>query len=200
MPILSMIAQGDSDLTAYPNELLRTNIPEQQNNSFWFPTPENPGKPEDQTPIQTRILKQLAELKNKVKLNPEESAESRNKFFKRFEWIETILIELETQAIGDILVDYLDLFARHRVDIGMNTEFKVKLTPKDDKAVYSQSLPMPIHLKEYLIVELVLIHKYGVITVLPFSKYASPINCTKEAQRKITSPCRSPEYKKYDCG
>ena len=66
------------------------------------------------------------------------------------------------------------------MDIWMNTEFKVKLTPKDDKAVYSQSLPMPIHLKEDLIVELALMHKYGIVTVLPFSKYASPIF----AQRK----------------
>ena len=32
---------------------------------------------------------------------------------------------------------------------------------------------MPIHLKEDLIVELALMHKYGIITVLPFSKYAS---------------------------
>ena len=61
------------------------------------------------------------------------------------------------------------------MDLGMNTEFKVKLTPKDDKAVYIQSLRMPIHLKEDLIVELALMHKYGIITVLPFSKYASPI-------------------------
>ena len=62
----------------------------------------------------------------------------------------------------------------------MNTEFKVKLTPKDDKAVYSRSLRMPIHLKEDLIVELALMHKYGTMTLLPFSKYASPIF----AQRK----------------
>ena len=54
------------------------------------------------------------------------------------------------------------------MDIGFNTEFKVKLTPIDDEAVYSQSLPMPIHLKEDLIVELALMHKYGIITVLPF--------------------------------
>ena len=45
------------------------------------------------------------------------------------------------------------------MDIGMNTEFKVKVTPKDDKAVYSQNLPMPIHLKEDLIVELALMRK-----------------------------------------
>ena len=50
--ILSMIPQVDPDLTAYLNELLRTNKPEQQNDTFWFPTPENPGKPEDHTPIQ----------------------------------------------------------------------------------------------------------------------------------------------------
>ena len=51
MATLSMIPQGDSDLTAYLNELLRTNEPEQQDKTFWFPTPENPGKPEDHTPI-----------------------------------------------------------------------------------------------------------------------------------------------------
>ena len=62
----------------------------------------------------------------------------------------------------------------------MNTEFKVKLTPKDDKTVYSQNLPMSTHLKEDLNAELALIHKYGIITVLPFSKFASPIF----AQRK----------------
>ena len=80
---------------------------------------------------------------------------------------------MEKQAIEDNLVDYHDIFARHRMDTGMNMEFKVKLIPKED--VFSQSLPTPIHLKEDLNVELALMHKYGVITVLPFSKYASPI-------------------------
>ena len=80
MAILSMIPQGDPDLTAYLNELLRTSKPEQQDNTFWFPTPENPGKPEDHTPIQTRILNELNELKDKEKLNPQESTESRKKF------------------------------------------------------------------------------------------------------------------------
>ena len=175
MAILSMIPQDDPDLIAYLNELLRTNKPEQQIITFWFPTPENPGKLEDHTPIQTRILKELNELKNKEKLNPQESIESRNRFLKRFDWTDTLLTAMEKQAIEDILVEYHDIFARHRMDIGMNTKFKVKLIPKDDKALYSQSLPMPIHLKKDLIVELALMHKYGIITVLPFSKYASPI-------------------------
>ena len=67
----------------------------------------------------------------------------------------------------------------------MNKELKVKLTPKDDKAVYSQSLLMPIHLKEDLIVELALMHKYGIITVLPFSKYASPIFAQRWSNGKL---------------
>ena len=71
------------------------------------------------------------------------------------------------------------------MDIGTNTEFKVKLTPKDDKAAYSQSVPMPIHLKEDLIVELALLPKYGTITVLPFSKHASPIFGHRKTNRKL---------------
>ena len=67
----------------------------------------------------------------------------------------------------------------------MKTEFKVKRTSKDYKVVYSQSLPMPIHLKEDLIVELALIRKYGIITVLPFSKYASPIFAQRKPNGKL---------------
>ena len=54
---LSMIPRSDPDLTTYLNELLRTNTPEQQNNFFWFPTPENTGKSECNSPTQTRIVK-----------------------------------------------------------------------------------------------------------------------------------------------
>ena len=46
MAVLSMIPEGDSDLITYLTELLRTNKPNQQTNTFWFPTPENPGNTE----------------------------------------------------------------------------------------------------------------------------------------------------------
>ena len=185
MAILSMVPQDDPDMTAYLNELLRTSKPEQQENAFWFSTPENPGQPEDHTPIQTRILKELNELKDKEKPNPQESTEARNKYLKRFDWTDTLLTETEKQASEDILVEYHDIFARHRMDIGMNKEFRVKLTPKDDKTVYSQNLPKPIHLKKDLIVELALMHKYGIVTVLPFSKYASPIFAQRKPNGKL---------------
>ena len=63
--IFSMIPEGDPDLTTHLSELLRTNKPQQQSNTFCFPTPENPVKLEDHTPIQTRILKDLRELQEK---------------------------------------------------------------------------------------------------------------------------------------
>ena len=175
MAILSMIPEGDPDLISYLTELLRTNKPDQQTNTFWFPTPKSSGNTDDHTPIQTRILKELRELQPEEKLNPKDDIESRMEFLRRFDRTDSLLTETEKQTVEDILVEYHDMFARHRRDIGLNTEFKVKLAPEDDKVVYSQILPMPIHLKEDFIVDLALMHKYGIITVLPFSKYASPI-------------------------
>ena len=132
--ILIMIPEGYPDLTTYLVELLKRNKLDQQNNTFWFPTPKNPANLEDHTPIQTRILKQQRELQQK-KLNPKDDTESQTKFLERFDWTDTLFTETEKQAVEDILVEYHDIFARHRMDIGMNTEFKVRLTPKDDKAV-----------------------------------------------------------------
>ena len=135
MENLSIIPQSDADLNAYLNELLKTIETEQQNNTFWFPTPENFEIIEGQTPIQTQVLIHIIDVNEKETLDPQESTESRNKLLKRFDWTDTLLTETEKKAIEDILVDYHDIFARHRMENGMNTEFKVKLTPKDDKAV-----------------------------------------------------------------
>ena len=82
--------------------------------------------------------------------------------------------------IESILVEFHDIFARHRFDIGMNEEFMVKLTPKDDSPAFSQRLPAHIHLKEDILVALALLHEYGIITALPFSKYVSPIFAKKK--------------------
>ena len=121
-------------------------------------------------------------MQRKEKLNPKDDAESRKKISERFD---LELTETEKQAVEYILIGYHVIFARHTMDIGTNTHFKVKLTPKDDKAVYSQKLPMLIHLREDLIVELALMHKYGIITVLRFSKYASPIFAQRKPNGKI---------------
>ena len=81
-----MIPEGDPDLNNYLSELLRTNKPDQRNNTFQFPTPENPGNIEHHNSFQTRFLKELRELQQKEKLNQKEDAESRSEILKRFDW------------------------------------------------------------------------------------------------------------------
>ena len=73
-----MIPQGNPDLTAHQHEFLREKDPEQQTNTFWLPSPENPGKPEDHTPTQSRILNELIEIKETKKLNPKEERRCPN--------------------------------------------------------------------------------------------------------------------------
>ena len=154
MANLGKIPKGDPNLTTYPNELLRMNEPEQQNNLFCFPTTENLGKIGDHTHMQIRILRECLEIKEKEKFDPQDDTEFQIIFLERFDWTKKLLTEAEKQAKDDILGVYPNIFPSHSMDIGITREFKLKLAPKDNKAVYNQSLPMPIHLEGYLIVEL----------------------------------------------
>ena len=61
--IFKMIPKGDLNLATYLNGLLRENEKGKRINTFWFTTPENLGKSDDHTAIQTQIRKELSELK-----------------------------------------------------------------------------------------------------------------------------------------
>ena len=82
-----------------------------------------------------------------------------NSFFANFDWADSTLNSAEIAEIQEFFVDFHNIFARHRFDIGVNEDFKVTLTPKDDSPAYSQSLPTPINLKEDIFVELALLHR-----------------------------------------
>ena len=180
------LSQNDQEQAAhYVSSLIKTNKNSQNTEIYWFPTPENPGNPEEHTPIQKRILRKLQALRDLETLDPTENEESRAKFFENFDWKDSTLTSDKKAKIEELLVEFYDSFGRHRFDIGMNEEFKVKLTPIDDSAAYSQSLPAPINLKEDILVELAMLHRYGIITTLPFSKYASPKFAQKKSNGKL---------------
>ena len=105
-------------------------------------------------------------------------------FAKRIDGTDTMLTEADKQAVEDILFEYHKKFARHRIDKRMDTEFKVKLTLKDEKSVYTKNLPMLMDLKEDLIVELAPMGNHGIITVLLFTEYANP-NFARRKPSKI---------------
>ena len=90
------------------------------------------------------------------------------------------------QTVEALPADFHNIFARHRFDIGISTEWKVQLKTLNNRPAFSQSLPEPINLKDDILVEIALLHKYGAITKLPYSKYASP----KFAQRKPNGKLR----------
>ena len=124
-----------------------------------FSTPESLGKLDHHTPIEKRILGKLFELKEIEKLNPQDNLESRYKFHEIIDWTDTLLTDDKKRDIEKLLVDYHDIFAAHRMDIGMNTELKMKPNPLDDKRVYNQNMSMPIILNKNLTVELALMQR-----------------------------------------
>ena len=169
----------------YIKSLLKTWKTDEVNETYWLPTPHNPGNETEHTPIQTRFFNELLELEQLEKLNPLEDTDSRDQFLSNFDRTDSTSQLDAKQAVENLLVEFCDIFAWHRFDIGINTEFKVQLTPLDNRPAYIQSLPVPINLKDDILVELALLHKYGIIMTLPFSKYASPIFAQRKPNGKL---------------
>ena len=132
-----LLQDNPENAAYYASSLIKSTKPEVFLENCWFPTPEDPGDPQHHTPIQKRILSELINLQELEKLNPQDDPESRRQFLSNFDWTDSMLQPAEIARIEDLLVEFHDIFARHRFDIGMNEDFKVKLTPKDDSPAYS---------------------------------------------------------------
>ena len=180
-----LLNENEEDAIYYVSILLRANRNHDQYEQYWFQTPKNPRDEGSHTPIQRRFLQELRNLQEAEQLDPQNDEESRRKSFGNFDWKYSMLQQHEVKKVESLLVEYHDIFARHRYDIGMNEEFTVKVTPKDNSPAYSQNLPTPVNPKEDILVELALLHKYGIITRLPFFKYASPIFAQKKPNEKL---------------
>ena len=75
------------------------------------------------------------------------------------------------------------IFARHRLDIGANEEFK--LTPENDKPLYTQGQQTPIHYRDEVLVESALLQYWEIITTLTYSKYSSPTFAVRKPSGKL---------------
>ena len=124
-----LLNENEEDAIYYISSLLKANRNDDQNEQYWFPTPENPGDETTHTPIQQKILKKLRNLQHLEQLNPHYDVESRRKILSKFDWKDSMLQQHEIRQIETLLVVFHDIFARHRFDIGVNEEFTVKLTP-----------------------------------------------------------------------
>ena len=64
----------------YIDSLLKAKRNNDQNEQYLFPTPENSRDEMSHTPIQQRMLRELRNLQQAEKLNPQDEIESRRKF------------------------------------------------------------------------------------------------------------------------
>ena len=118
-------------------------------------------------------------------MSPKLNGTDRNAFLKRFDWTHSLLTNSHIEELKNLLVEFSDIFAKHRFDVGFNTELTIKLTPDTDKPVYTQSAPTPIHLRDELLVELALMQYYNILTTLIQSKYSSPMFAQRKPSEKL---------------
>ena len=185
MPVehLNLITKYPDEAEAVINQLF---VNPEMKSTKWYPTPETCSDPNKLNANSTRrIYDEILALRELEKLDTSQSDEQRMNFLKNFNWDESLLTPSQQLQVEELLVKYNSIFARHRFDIGMNTDFKVKLTPQNQEPVYSQSLPTSTNLKDDLLVELALMQEYGIITSLPHSKYSSPIFAQRKPNGKL---------------
>ena len=125
--------------------------------------------------VEKRIYDELVKFKNLEAIQPLSRNEDRKTFLNAIKWSDSVLSDKDKERTEQLLVEFNDIFTRHRLDIGYAHKFSVKLTPDTNRPVYSKTQRISIHLKDDLLVELALLQYYGVITTLPFSRYSSPI-------------------------
>ena len=176
--ILSMIPQGDPDLTAYLNKFLRTNktraakqhlrLPKTW--KFWKAWGSNPNtdtnpqridwtqrRRRTQSTRGHRISKQISQT---IWLDWHTSNRNRK----------TSNLEYPGRPSWHFLQTQNGYWGEHGIQGETNPDSRQSC--KQPKSTNADPFA---HIKEDLIVELALMHKYGMVTVLPFSKYASPI-------------------------
>ena len=125
-----LLQDNPKNAAYYASGLIKSTKPEDFKESYWLPTPEDPGDPRHLTPIQKRILSELIHLQELEKFNPQNDHESRRQFLTKFDRTDSLLQQAEIARVEDLLVEYHAIFARHKFDKERNEDFKVKLTPK----------------------------------------------------------------------
>ena len=96
-----------------------------------------------------------------------------------------MLTKDQRSEVEHLLIEYADIFAKHRFDVGYNSDLKIKLTPEHQRPLYTQGPPTPTQLRNELTVELALMHYFGLITTLSHSKYSSPLFAHRKPSEKL---------------
>ena len=116
--------------------------PPPEYDKIWFPTPEICQNPDNLPPLQRKIFDNLAELQKRHLLDPQSNEHDKKTFLAQFGWSRSALNPDQISGMQKFLVEFFEILAKHRFDVGYNTELKVKLTPAHDLSV-SVQIPPP---------------------------------------------------------
>ena len=122
MPVVhfNLITKYPDEAEAIINQLF---VSPTMNATKWYPTPESCIEPDKLVAIERRIYDEILALRELEKHDPSKSHEQQMKFLKSFTWDESLPTPSQRLQIEEMLVKYNSIFARHRFDIGMNTDF-----------------------------------------------------------------------------
>ena len=166
-------------------KLTPTGRPTLDYSKLWFPTPETCHDFSNLTTLQREFYDQILQLQRQEKMDPKNNEADKLEFLKKFSWDTCVLNADQKRQLEEFLVEYRDVSAKHRFDVGYNTELKIKLTPEHPLPVFVQGPPAPIHLPDEILVELALLQCFNIITTLSHSKYSSPIFVHRKSSAKL---------------
>ena len=91
---------------------------------LWFPTPETCPEPTNLSPLQREIFEQLLKLQEMEKLHPKGNHQDKFTFRSKVLWEKLALNEDQKAVVGEILLEFSYIFAKHRFDVGYDTDLK----------------------------------------------------------------------------
>ena len=73
------------------------------------------------TPLQREIYDQILHLQRQETMDRRNNDTDKLEFVKKFPWDTCVLNGDQKRQLEDFLVEYHDVFAKHRFDVGYNT-------------------------------------------------------------------------------
>ena len=149
-PLRHCVDTNHDDDIHYVNAVLELLKLEECNEPNWFPTPQEPGDENQHAPKQKRVLQEVTALQKLEKLNTKDNKQSFIQFLPGFHLTDSTLDQEACWAIGELLIEFHDIFTRQRFDHGINEDVNVKLSRVNGSPAHNQNLPTPINPKEYI--------------------------------------------------
>ena len=93
---------------------------------MWFATLVPCPDSTNLSPLQREISEQLLKLQEMEKLDPKGNHKDNITFLSKFPWEKLALNDEQKGVVGELLFEIIDIFAKHRFDVGYNTDLKIK--------------------------------------------------------------------------